>query len=162
MSYLTASEQIKKDGFADHIIHLDISTATVEMAANALEVIPARIAKTLSFLLKDGSCILIVLAGDASVDNHKYKEKFGCKASMLSFDQVEPLIGHQVGGVCPFGIKEGVKVYADQSLKRFSTVFPSCGDVYNVLKLTPDELFSLSHAAEWIDVGKNWDTALEG
>ena len=113
-------------GIAERIMEFDVSSATVELAAQAVGVEGARIAKTLSFLLGDG-CILIVAAGDAKIDNKKYKAKFGAKAKMLAHDDVPEYIGHAVGGVCPFVVKEGVRVYLDESLRRFETVFPACG-----------------------------------
>ena len=119
-------EYFKKLGIDNRIKELELSSATVELAAEALNCAPERIAKTLSFMV-NGAPILIVAAGDAKVDNHKYKEQFGVKAKMLTPEEAESLVGHAVGGVCPFGINEGVKVYLDESLKRFSTVFPACG-----------------------------------
>ena len=126
MSIENVREYFRKFNMEDKIIELKESSATVELAARALNCEPARIAKTLSFHLEDCP-ILILTAGDVKIDNKKYKEKFGTKARMLSFNEAETLIGHSVGGVCPFGIKEGVKVYLDNSLKRFQTVFPAAG-----------------------------------
>ena len=123
------------------------------LAAVAVGVEPARIAKTLSFKQGDG-CILIVTAGDGRIDNHKFKGKFSMKASMLPHDDVERLIGHAVGGVCPFGINEGVPVYCDVSMKRFETVFPAAGSDNSAVEMTPDELFKISRSLEWIDVCK--------
>ena len=125
MSIEKVRAYMKQFGAQDRIIEFVTSSATVELAAQAAGCEPARIAKTLSFKLHDDSVILIVTAGDAKVDNAKYKHYFGCKAKMLSADEVEPLIGHAIGGVCPFGINEGVKVYLDESLKRFTTFFPA-------------------------------------
>ncbi|MBP3585748.1 MAG: YbaK/EbsC family protein, partial [Peptococcaceae bacterium] len=113
-------------GMEDQVIEFNVSSATVELAAAALNCEPQRIAKTLSFLV-DGQAILIVAAGDARIDNPKYKTQFGVKAKMIAAEDVEPLIGHGIGGVCPFGINEDVMVYLDESLKRFITVYPACG-----------------------------------
>lgn len=130
-----------------------VSSATVELAALALGVEGARIAKTLSFK-KDDSCILILAAGDARIDNHKFKDKFHMKAKMLTPDEVLELVGHPVGGVCPFGINEGIDVYLDDSLKRFTTVFPAVGSANSAIELNLDELFKYSNALKWIDVCK--------
>ena len=140
-------------GMEDRVQEFTVSSATVELAALALGVDGARIAKTLSFKTENGP-ILIVMAGDAKVDNHKYKEYFGQKAKMLSQDEVESKIGHAVGGVCPFGINGGITVYLDESLKRFETVFPACGSTNSAIELNLDELFKYSNALEWIDVCK--------
>ncbi len=130
-----------------------VSSATVELAALALGVEGARIAKTLSFK-KDDSCILILAAGDARIDNRKFKDKFHMKAKMPSPDEVLELVGHPVGGVCPFGINDGIDVYLDESLKRFVTVFPAVGSGNSAIELNLDELFKYSNAIEWIDVCK--------
>ncbi len=130
-----------------------VSSATVELAALALGVEGARIAKTLSFK-KDDSCILILAAGDARIDNRKFKDKFQMKAKMPSPDEVLELVGHPVGGVCPFGINDGIDVYLDESLKRFTTVFPAVGSGNSAIELNLDELFKYSNAIEWIDVCK--------
>ena len=140
-------------GYADKIQEFSVSSATVELAAIALNTEPCRIAKTLSFMVGD-SPILIVCAGDTKIDNPKYKETFSCKAKMLDFDSVESLIGHGVGGVCPFGINDGVKVYLDESLKRFDTVFPACGSANSAIELTITELETLSNPVSWVDVCK--------
>lgn len=144
-----------KYGIADRVREFDVSSATVELAAQALGCEPCRIAKTLSFMV-DGKAILIVAAGDAKIDNPKYKAKFGTKAKMLTPEEAEGLIGHAVGGVCPFGIKDGVTVYLDESLKRFSTVFPACGSSNSAIELTIDELEKYSGYDSWVDVCKNW------
>ena len=123
------------------------------LAAQALDCAPQRIAKTLSFLVEE-KAILIVTAGDMKIDNSKYKKQFGTKAKMLSPDQVTELIGHAVGGVCPFGVKEGVRVYLDESLKRFETVFPACGSGNSAIELTIPELEKYSGFESWIDVCK--------
>lgn len=141
-------------GIADRIREFDVSSATVELAAQAVGVEGARIAKTLSFR-KDDGCILILAAGDAKIDNKKFKERFGMKARMLSADEALDLIGHAVGGVCPFAIKDTVLgVYLDESMKRFSSVFPACGSANSAIELTCDELFRYSHAEAWVDVCK--------
>ena len=142
-------------GYGDRAREFTVSSATVELAAAALGCEGARIAKTLSFKTPEG-VVLIVAAGDAKVDNHKYKEQFGAKAKMLSPDEVAELVGHDVGGVCPFGIKDGVKVYLDESLKRFPEVFPACGSASSAVKLTIPELETASGYLGWIDVCKGW------
>ena len=131
----------------------EVSSATVELAAQAVGVEGARIAKTLSFRTADG-CMLILAAGDARIDNHKFKETFHMKAKMLSADEVLELVGHPVGGVCPFGCKEGIPVYLDESLRRFTTVFPAVGSANSAIELNLDELFRYSKAIDWIDVCK--------
>lgn len=135
------------------MLEFPVSSATVELAALALGVEGARIAKTLSFK-KDDSCILILAAGDARIDNRKFKDKFHMKAKMPSPDEVLELVGHPVGGVCPFGVNEGIEVYLDESLKRFTTVFPAVGSGNSAIELNLDELFKYSNAIEWIDVCK--------
>ena len=142
-------------GFLDRVIEPEVSTATVELAAQALGVEPCRIAKTLSFLV-DGHAILIVAAGDAKIDNPKYKARFGTKARMLTPDEAIALVGHAVGGVCPFGVNEGVTVYLDESLKRFAAVFPACGSSNSAIELTIPELEAYSGFTAWVDVCKNW------
>lgn len=137
------------------ILEFSVSSATVELAAQALQVEPARIAKTLSFRSEKG-CILVVTAGDSKVDNSKFKRQFGCKAKMLSPDEVLQLTGHAVGGVCPFAISNpDVKTYVDISIKRFITVFPACGSSNSAIELTSDELYRYSQSATWVDVCKN-------
>lgn len=137
------------------ILEFDVSSATVALAAEALGCEGKRIAKTLSFKLEEKP-ILIVTAGDAKVDNKKYKAKYGVKAKMLSPEEVETMVGHGVGGVCPFGINEGVPVYLDESLKRFETVFPACGSSNSAIELTIQELEKYSGYVSWVDVCKNW------
>ena len=144
-----------KFGMADRIRELEESSATVELAAQALGCEPGRIAKTLSFSV-NGRPILIVAAGDAKIDNAKYKTQFGVKARMLTPDEVETLVGHAVGGVCPFGVNEGVTVYLDASLKRFQTVYPACGSGNSAIELTIPELEQYSGFVSWLDVCKNW------
>lgn len=142
-------------GRAGDILEFPVSSATVELAAQAVGVIPARIAKTLSFLV-DGGCVLIVTAGDAKVDNSKYKTMFHTKAKMLSPEQVSQFTGHAIGGVCPFANPEGVKTYLDISLQRFKTVFPAAGSSNSAIELTCQELEEYSRSLGWIDVCKAW------
>ncbi len=148
-------EYFAKLGMADRILEFDVSSATVELAARALDCEPCRIAKTLSFMLGEEP-ILIVTAGDAKVDNAKYKAKFGKKAKMLTPDEAVQYIGHAVGGVCPFAVNDGVTVYLDVSLKRFGTVFPACGSSNSAIELTPEELERYSGCKEWVDICKAW------
>ncbi len=143
-------------GMEEKIMEFDVSSATVELAALALGCEPERIAKTLSFKVGE-QCVLIVAAGDARVDNAKYKSFFGKKAKMLSPEEVELHTGHKVGGVCPFGVKPGLQVYLDVSLKRFQTVFPACGSSNSAIELGMEELEKYSRSLEWIDVCKNWE-----
>ncbi len=153
MSIEKGRAYFRQFGMEDRVREFTVSSATVELAALALGVEGARIAKTLSFKSGDG-CILILAAGDARIDNHKFKEKFHMKAKMLTPDEVLSLVGHPVGGVCPFGINEGIDVYLDDSLKRFETVFPAVGSPSSAIELDLDELFKYSNAVEWIDVCK--------
>lgn len=148
-----AREHLKKYGFEDRVKEFDVSSATVELAAKAVGVEPCRIAKTLSFMTKEGP-ILIVTAGDARIDNKKYKDQFHVKAKMLTPEEVIELVGHAVGGVCPFGIKEGVFVYLDESLKRLETVFPACGSANSAIELTISELEQCSGYVGWVDISK--------
>ena len=140
----------------DRIQEFEVSSATVELAAQALGCEGKRIAKTLSFLVND-KAILIVAAGDTKIDNSKYKATFSCKAKMLSYEQVEEYIGHAVGGVCPFAIHDTVTVYLDESLKRFNTVFPACGSSNSAIELTIPELEKYSNFTSWVDVCKDWE-----
>lgn len=151
MSLEKAKKHLEKYGLAEKICLFDVSSATVALAAAALGTEEARIAKTLSFSLGD-SQILVVAAGDAKINNHKYKETFGKKAKMLLYDEVEDLIGHGVGGVCPFGVNEGVKVYLDESLRRFDTVYPAAGTAQSAVRLTIGELEAASEFYSWVDV----------
>lgn len=153
MSIERVRAYFKQYDMEQRIIELQESSATVELAAQALGCEPARIAKSLSFMVADQP-ILVICAGDVKVDNAKYKAKFGMKAKMLAPDEVENLIGHAIGGVCPFGIKEGVTVYLDESLKRFTTVFPACGSGNSAIELTIPELEQYSGYTEWVDVCK--------
>ena len=140
-------------GIGERVREFPVSSATVELAAAALHCEPQRIAKTLSFMV-EGHAILIVAAGDAKIDNAKYKAKFVKKAKMLSPEEAETLVGHAVGGVCPFAVNEGVEVYLDESLKRFETVFPACGSANSAIELTIPELEQYSGYKEWVDVCK--------
>ena len=144
-------------GAADRILEFPVSSATVELAALALQCEPGRIAKTLSFAVHD-TPILIVTAGDAKVDNAKYKARFGVKAKILSHEDAAARIGHAVGGVCPFAVNEGVQVYLDVSLKRFPTVFPAAGSSNSAIELTIPELERFSGFLGWVDVCKAWQT----
>ncbi len=153
MSIEKGRAYFRQFGMEDRVREFDVSSATVELAALALGVEGARIAKTLSFK-KDDSCILILAAGDARIDNHKFKEKFHMKAKMLAPEEVLSIVGHPVGGVCPFGINDGIDVYLDESLKRFETVFPAVGSANSAIELNLDELYKYSNAIEWIDVCK--------
>lgn len=155
MAIEKVKEYFNQFGIADRVQEFTVSSATVELAAQALHCEPCRIAKTLSFLV-DGHAVLIVTAGDAKIDNPKYKAQFGTKATMLSPDEAETLIGHAVGGVCPFGINEGVTVYLDNSLKRFEAVFPACGSSNSAIELSIEELEKYSGYVAWIDVCKGW------
>lgn len=142
-------------GREQDILEFPVSSATVELAAQAVGVIPARIAKTLSFLVED-HCVLIVTAGDTKVDNSKYKALFHTKAKMLSSEQVSEFTGHAIGGVCPFGNPPGVRTYLDISMQRFETVFPAAGSSNSAIELTCDELAQYSNSLGWIDVCKGW------
>ena len=142
-------------GREQDILEFPVSSATVELAAQAVGVIPARIAKTLSFLVED-HCVLIVTAGDTKVDNSKYKALFHTKAKMLSSEQVSEFTGHAIGGVCPFGNPSGVRTYLDISMQRFETVFPAAGSSNSAIELTCDELARYSNSLGWIDVCKGW------
>ncbi len=148
-------EYFRQFGLEDKILEFDVSSATVDLAAQAVGVEGARICKTLSFKDRDGGCILIQAAGDARIDNRKFKDKFHLKAKMLTTEEVVEFTGHAIGGVCAFAIENpNVKVYADESLKRFDTVFPACGSSNSAIEFTCDELFRYSNAIEWVDVCK--------
>ncbi len=154
MSIEKGRAYFRQFGMEDRVREFDVSSATVELAALALGVEGARIAKTLSFKTPEGACILILAAGDARIDNAKFKAKFHFKAKMPSPDEVLEMVGHPVGGVCPFGINDGVVVYLDDSLKRFETVFPAVGSASSAIELNLEELHKYSNAIEWIDVCK--------
>ena len=156
MSIETVRACFRALGREQDILEFPVSSATVELAAQAVGVIPARIAKTLSFSVEDG-CVLIVCAGDAKIDNTKYKAMFQCKAKMLTAEEVLDFTGHAVGGVCPFGIDNpAVTTYLDISLRRFDTVYPAAGSSNSAIQLTCDELAEYAHSADWVDVCKNW------
>lgn len=155
MSIERVREYFKNFGIENRILEFDVSSATVELAAQALGCEGCRIAKTISFMV-DGGAVLIVCAGDAKIDNAKYKAYFGTKAKMLSYEEASELIGHAVGGICPFATNEGVKIYLDASLKRFETVFPACGSSNSAIELTIPELEKYSSYIDWIDVCKAW------
>ena len=151
MSIQRAREHLAKYGMADRILEFSVSSATVALAAEAVGTDQERIAKTLSFMLGDEP-ILVVAAGDAKVDNRKFKDTFHTKARMIAYEDVERLIGHAVGGVCPFGVNEGVKVYLDSSLLRFPTVYPAAGTSASAIELTLPELELASEYIGWVDV----------
>ena len=153
MSIEKGRAYFRQFGMEDRVLEFEQSSATVELAAQAVGVEPARIAKTLSFKQGEG-CILILAAGDARIDNHKFKETFHMKAKMPTPDEVLELVGHPVGGVCPFGINDGIDVYLDESLKRFETVFPAVGSGNSAIELDLDELYRYSNAKQWVDVCK--------
>ena len=155
MSIEKVRAYFRREGMEERIMEFDVSSATVELAAQALGCQGCRIAKSLSFMTGEGP-ILIVCAGDAKVDNPRYKARFGVKAKMLTPEEAVALIGHAVGGVCPFAVNEGVKVYLDESLRRFSTVYPACGSSNSAIELTIPELETYSRFVSWVDVCKEW------
>ena len=154
MSLVKAKEYLTKYGLENKIMEFDVSSATVKEAAKAINCKEGEIVKTLSFIVNDMP-ILIAVAGDSKIDNSKFKSEFKTKAKMIPFDNVEELIGHGVGGVCPFGINENIEIYLDNSLKRFSIVYPACGSSNSAVKLTLDELEKASNCNKWIDVCKS-------
>ena len=153
MSIDVVRKYFSQFGMEDRVQEFTVSSATVELAALALNCDPARIAKTLSFKVDDAP-VLIVAAGDAKIDNSKFKGFFHTKAKMLTPEEVVDMIGHAVGGVCPFAVKDGVSVFLDESLKRFHTVFPACGSASSAIELNLEEFYKYSNAVEWIDVCK--------
>ena len=156
MSVQIVRDYLKQWNYEDKIQEFDESSATVELAAHAVGVIPAQIAKTLSFKVDD-ACVLIVAAGDAKIDNHKYKQYFHTKAKMLTPEEVIDFTGHAIGGVCPFAVdRSWVKVYLDVSMKRFDIMYPAAGSSSSAVKLTIPELETCSGYEEWIDVCKGW------
>ena len=163
MSIERVRDYFRPLGREGDILEFPVSSATVELAAQAVGGIPARIAKTLSFLVNDG-CVLIVAAGDAKIDNSKYKHFFGMKAKMLTPEEAVERIGHAVGGVCPFALPEDVKTYLDRSLRRFDTVFPAVGSAASAIELTCDQLERCCGAnfAGWVDVCKGWQEETDG
>lgn len=154
MSIESVKEFLTEKGFSERLREFDVSSATVALAAEALGCEEARIAKTLSFLV-NGAPVLVVTAGDTKADNRKFKDFFHTKAVMIPRDMTEELTGHAAGGCCPFAVKEGVRVYLDESLKRFDIVYPAAGSSNSAVKLTPEELFTLAAPAEWVDVCKS-------
>ena len=155
MSIERVKTYLETYGLADRIQEFSVSSATVELAAAALGCEGCRIAKSLSFLV-DGGAVLVVAAGDARIDNGKFKAFVHTKAKMLSAEEAATLVGHAVGGVCPFAVNEGVRTYLDISLKRFDTVFPACGSSNSAIELTLEELERLSRSLGWVDVCKGW------
>lgn len=154
MAFENAKKHLEQFGLSDRVREFSQSSATVELAAQALGCEPARIAKSLTFMV-GGEPVMVVTTGDMKVDNAKYKAEFGTKAKMLTPAEVDELIGHSVGGVCPFGIKDGVRVFLDNSLKRFDRVFPACGSGNTAVELTVDEFEKCSGCEKWVDVCKN-------
>ena len=153
MSFQKAAEYLRNIGLENRIIVPEASSATVELAAQAIGVTPGEIAKTISFLTKEGP-VLVIAEGTARVDNRKYKDTFHTKAKMIPGDQVEELVGHAPGGVCPFGINEGVPVYMDESLRKYEVVYPAAGDDHSAVRLTVAELEKAACACGWVDVCK--------
>jgi len=151
MAFDIAYAYLASHGMADRVMEFSVSSATVELAAEAVGCEPAKIAKSLTFMGTEGP-VMIVCAGDAKIANPKYKAAFGTKAKMLTREEVSSLIGHDVGGVCPFGIHAGVAVYLDDSLKRFEWIYPACGNERSAVKLTPSELEQLAAPVSWVDV----------
>ena len=160
MSIERVREYFKQHGMAERVREFPVSSATVELAARALGCEPCRIAKTLAFMANDKP-LLVVAAGDARIDNKRYKARFGARAKMLDPALTETLVGHAVGGVCPFAVNEGVAVYLDVSLRRFATVFPACGSSNSAIELDMQELETCSGAADWVDVCKDWRPAAD-
>lgn len=154
MSFEKASGYLNELGYGDRVIVLNESSATVALAAAALGTSEGQIAKSLTFMVDDKP-VMVICAGDKKIDNAKYKQQFNAKAKMLSFEEVSGLIGHEVGGVCPFGINDGVEVYLDISLKEYEIVYPACGSGNSAVKLTPDELEGVSKCIGWVDVCKS-------
>ena len=156
MSVERVREYFRGKGIEERVLEFDVSSATVELASRALHCEGRRIAKTLSFHVGD-RIVLVVTAGDAKIDNQKYKAQFGAKARMLSCEEAELLTGHPVGGVCPFAVNAGVDIYLDESLRRFETVFPACGSSNSAIELTIEELEEHSNSLGWVDVCKGWE-----
>ncbi|MHA6533418.1 YbaK/EbsC family protein [Paenibacillus sp. BAC0078] len=157
MSIASVKEHFRRVGRAQDVREFATSSATVEMAAATIGVIPARIAKTLSFRGADEQAILVVAAGDAKIDNKKFRERFGFKARMLTPEEVLEQTSHEIGGVCPFGLAHELEVYLDVSMKRFTTLFPACGSTNSAIELTCDELAMYSGSKDWVDVCKGWN-----
>ena len=154
MSFIKAKNYLKTKGLEDRVMEFDVSSATVSEAAQAIGCSEGEIAKSMSFLINDKP-IMIIVSGDSRIDNSKYKGEFHIKAKMIPFDDVERLIGHAVGDVCPFGINEGIDVYLDESLKKYGIIYPACGSSNSAVKLTPFELENSINIIKWIDVCKN-------
>lgn len=157
MSLESVKAHFKQWGRDNDVLEFETSSATVEQAAATIGVAPARIAKTLSFRGSEEKAILIVAAGDAKIDNKKFRQQFGFKARMLSPDEVLEQTGHAIGGVCPFGLTNELDVYLDVSMQRFDMLYPACGSTNSAIELTKEELFKYSFAKEWIDVCKGWE-----
>ncbi len=153
MAIEKVKEYFKQFDIVDRVLEFDVSSATVELAAQALGCAPERIAKSIT-LNVDGGCVMIIAAGDVKIDNAKYKAEFQCKAKMLTADEALEMTGHAVGGICPFAIKDGCKVYLDESLKRFDFVYPACGSSNSAIKLTIEELEKYSNYIKWVDICK--------
>lgn len=153
MSIERAKSYLEKYGLSDDVMEFEVSSATVSEAAKAINCEESEIAKTLSFIVEDAP-ILIVASGDSKIDNGKFKAEFHTKAKMIAFEEVEALIGHAVGGVCPFGVNEGVKIYLDVSLKEFETIYPACGSSNSAIRLTPGKLEEITDFIKWVDVCK--------
>ena len=156
MSIENVKEYFKQFEIENKILEFNQSSATVELAAQALNVKPERIAKTLSFKNED-SAILIVTAGDTKIDNKKFKSEFGFKAKMLTVEEVLQFTGHAIGGVCPFGLTNNLNIYLDESMKRFDKVYPACGSANSAIELTCDELEKYSNSVKWVDICKDWE-----
>ena len=156
MSVETVKKYFETFEMADRVLVFETSSATVQLAAQTLGVEPGRIAKTLSFR-QNGGCLLVLAAGDAKIDNAKFRAAFGIKARMLEPDEIVAMVGYAAGGVCPFGISEEIPVYLDRSLLRFLSVFPACGSGNSAIELTCDELYRTARAREWVDVCKGWE-----
>lgn len=157
MSIQRCRDYLRQLGYEDRILEFNVSSATVDLAAQALGCLPAHIAKTLSFSV-DGGCVLVVCAGDTKIDNAKFKAQFHTKATMLTPEQVVEFTGHEIGGVCPFAIEHpDTKTYLDISLRRFDTIYPAAGNSASAVRLNCDELEQLSRSLGWIDVCKNWN-----
>ena len=156
MSIENVKEYFKQFEIENEILEFNQSSATVELAAQALNVKPERIAKTLSFKNED-SAILIVTAGDTKIDNKKFKSEFGFKAKMLTAEEVLQFTGHAIGGVCPFGLTNNLNIYLDESMKRFDKVYPACGSANSAIELTCDELEKYSNSVKWVDICKDWE-----
>lgn len=157
MSIESVKQYLKKYNKDKDVLEFDVSSATVDLAAEALSIEPARIAKTISFKSNEDGCILLVTAGDTKINNSKFKAEFGLKAKMLSADEVLEYTGHPVGGVCPFDNPEKAKVFTDISMKRFETLYPACGSSNSAIKLTCNEIFEYSNSIKWVDVCNGWE-----